>query len=399
MRIGMMADLYKPHLSGVTNYIETNKRYLEQAGHEVYVFTMGDAEYRDDEKNVVRSPGLPITDTGFHLNFFYSRTAKALLQTMDVAHVHHPFLSGTLALRYCEPKNIPIIFTNHTRYDLYVQTYMPALPDAVGIGLLESYMPTFCEAVDLVISPSNGMAEVLRQLKVDAPIAVVPNGVDIGRFIGVEKPLDRADFGLEPDDILLIYAGRVANEKNLPVLIQAFTGVADAVENARLLILGNGPALEDVQKLAGASRASKRIQFVGRVDYDRVPPYLAMCDAFVTPSVSEVHPLSVIEAMAAGLPVVGIHSPGISDTVEHGVTGLLSENDAAGLASQLTRLCLQTDLRQRMGVAAREASRQYDIYRTAPRVVTHYEAILRNHRPHQPGISRRLRITLEKFWA
>ena len=65
MRIGMMADTYKPHISGITNYIELNKRMLEEAGHEVYVFTFGNTDYEDDERHVVRSPGLPLTDTGF----------------------------------------------------------------------------------------------------------------------------------------------------------------------------------------------------------------------------------------------------------------------------------------------------------------------------------------------
>ncbi|MBC6939495.1 MAG: hypothetical protein DWB59_05645 [Anaerolineae bacterium] len=94
MRIGMMADAYKPHVSGITNYIDLNKRHLERAGHDVFVFTFGDLEHRDDEPRVIRSPGLPIQDTGFYLSFRYNRAAKRLLQTMDVVHVHHPFLSG-----------------------------------------------------------------------------------------------------------------------------------------------------------------------------------------------------------------------------------------------------------------------------------------------------------------
>jgi hypothetical protein len=77
MRIGMMADAYKPHVSGVTNYISTNKRFLEQLGHEVHVFSYGDADYQDDECHVHRSPGLPLTDTGYYFSFQYSLAAKA----------------------------------------------------------------------------------------------------------------------------------------------------------------------------------------------------------------------------------------------------------------------------------------------------------------------------------
>ena len=157
MRIGMMTDVYKPHVSGITNYISLNKEYIEKAGHEVFIFTFGDLDYKDDEQRVVRSPGLPLTDTGYYLSFRYSRRAKALLQTMDLVHVHHPFLSGRLALNYCRPLRIPIVFTNHTRYDLYAQAYLPLLPEEFSDTFLQSYMPTFCQAVDLVISPSAGM--------------------------------------------------------------------------------------------------------------------------------------------------------------------------------------------------------------------------------------------------
>ena len=167
MRIGMMTDVYKPHVSGITNYISLNKEYLEKAGHEVFIFTFGDLDYADDEERVVRSPGLPLTDTGYYLSFRYSRRAKALLQTMDLVHVHHPFLSGRLALNYCRPLRIPIVFTNHTRYDLYAQAYLPLLPEELSDTFLQSYMPTFCQAVDLVISPirrdGRSLAETGRQ--------------------------------------------------------------------------------------------------------------------------------------------------------------------------------------------------------------------------------------------
>src|SRR5512140_1673789 len=182
MRIGMMADVYKPHVSGVTHYVELNKRYLEKAGHEVFIFTFGDQDFQDDEPRVIRSPGLPLVDTGYYLSFIYSLSAKKLLQTMDVVHVQHPFLSGRLALRYCRPLRIPTVFTNHTRYDLYAQTYLPVLPVEISDGLLQAYMPPFCQAMNLVISPSAGMGEVLRGMGVTTPIEIVPNGVQLQTF-------------------------------------------------------------------------------------------------------------------------------------------------------------------------------------------------------------------------
>ncbi len=397
MRIGMMADAYKPHMSGITNYIELNKRFLEKAGHDVYVFTFGDEDYKDDDARVIRSPGLPLVDTGYYLSFRYSRRAKALLQTMDVVHVHHPFLSGRLALRYCRPLNIPVIFTNHTRYDIYAQTYLPGLPPEISQTLLETYMPDFCSAVNRVISPSPGMADVLRRFKVNAPITIVPNGVELERFFKSNTLSRREKYGLSPKDILLVYTGRLAPEKNLPFLLRAFCGVAEAIPTANLLLVGDGPEREKLEEQALESGYGAKIHFVGRVAYEELPTYLAMCDAFVTASVSEVHPLSVIEAMAAGLPVVGIRSVGVGDTVEDGQTGYLSSDDLAAYTAKLTRMCLDSSARQQMGQAARKASERYDISHTTAIMLELYERLSIEAGLRKRGIGFRIRSFLESF--
>ena len=396
MRIGMMADAYKPHISGITNYIDLNKRYLERAGHDVFVFTFGDLDYQDGEARVIRSPGLPLQDTGYYLSFRYNRAAKRLLQSMDVIHVHHPFLSGRLALRYSRPLQIPIVFTNHTRYDLYAQAYLPMMPEEISDGLLKAYMPSFCEAVDLVVSPSAGMEKILRGLDVKSPIEVVPNGVELERYRKIE-PLPRADFGFGADDILFIYVGRLGPEKNLNFLLRAFNGVAQAFDHVRLLILGDGPARADIEALASDFGLAGRVRFEGMIPYERLPAYLSMCDAFVTASVTEVHPLSVIEGMASGLPVLGIRSPGVGDTVEDGVTGFLTDEDTAAFAVKMTRLVTEPGLRKKMGAAARQAASHYAIERTTQIMLKLYERLYHESRPRQRGLRFRVRTFIEQF--
>lgn len=398
MRIGMMVDSYKPYISGITNYVEINKQYLEKAGHDVFVFTFGDLEYQDSEPNIIRSPGLQLADTGFYLSMRYSRQAKTLLQSMDIVHVHHPFLSGRLALRYCRPAKIPIIFTNHTRYDLYAQAYLPLMPEEVSVGLLQSYMPPFCKAIDLVITPSAGMGKVLRELKVEGVIEIVPNGVDLTSFQSA-APLAREDFGYKADDILIVYAGRIALEKNLPFLIDSFSGIAKAVPNVHLILLGGGVQQyeEEIREYVEKQNMPDRIRMTGRVQYDQLPAYLAMCDIFATASVTEVHPLSVIEAMGAGLPIVGIESVGVGDTVHDGETGYLATHDLPAFTAKLMRLCLDPQLRQQMSQSAREASSAYAIERTTKVMLQQYEKVLKNAGPRKDNFETRLRKILENF--
>jgi len=394
----MMVDSYKPYTSGITNYVDINKRHLELAGHEVFVFTFGDVDYQDDEPRVIRNHGVPLADTGFYLSTRYSRAAKQLLQTMDIIHVHHPFLSGRLALHYCRLLRIPIVYTNHTRYDLYAQAYLPMMPEEMSHGLLQAYMPSFCDAVQLVVAPSAGMERVLRQLNVESKIEVVPNGVDLKLFLDA-KPLSRAEFGYKESDILLVYAGRIAVEKNIPFLLKSFAGVAQALPNAQLLLIGSGTQQneEEIRSLIGELNLDHRVRLTGKIAYDKLPAYLAMCNIFVTASITEVHPLSVIEAMGAGIPVLGIHSVGVGDTVVDGVTGLLATHDLAAFTAKLTRLCLDLNLRAQLGDSARKASATYSITRTTSIMLKHYEKLISEAKPRKGNWSVRLRKLLESF--
>lgn len=393
-----MTDAYKPHVSGVTSYIDLNKRALEALGHDVYVFTFGDLEQPDDDPRVFRSPGMPLSDTGFYLSLRHRTDVQQIIQTMDVIHVHHPFMSGRLALIYGRKHNIPVVFTNHTRYDLYAQTRLPLMPAEVSMSLLQSYMPTFCDNVDLVISPSRGMEKILRQYGVTSHIEVVPNGADLGPFLSAQ-PLAREEFGFAKDDILLVYMGRIAPEKNLEFLLKAFAGVSRALSNTKFLVVGGGQKEheEEIITFAHDVGLEGRVKFTGTVAYADLPSYLAMCDIFATASVTEVHPFSVIEGMATGLPIIGIDSPGITDSISDGETGLLSVDDLASFTAKLTTLCLNKDLQKKMGAAAQKASLQFSIENTTKIMLGHYNRLASNTKPMKPSIEERLRSVLKEF--
>jgi len=373
----MLVDVYKPHVSGITTYIAINKARLEALGHQVYIFTFGDLDYIDDEPNVLRSPGLAILDTGYYVSLKYSKEARHVLATMDVAHVHHPFVSGTMALRYCKPRGIPILFTNHTRYDLYAQTYLPALPEVVGNTALETYLQFFCKAVDLTISPSPGMREVLMKLGVTSKIDVVPNGIDLTRYFQKIEPIERGSLGFRSEDVVLIYTGRLGPEKNLPFLLRSFSGAAQAYENVRLLLVGDGPERDNLEDLVKLMGLQSKVYFSGMVPYADIPRYLAASDAFVTASVTEVHPFTVIEAMAAGLPVLGIDSPGVGDSVIDGQTGyLVAKEDLAAFTAKMVRMITDHEERRRRGAQARSSVDKFSLDHTVQMMLDRYQMLI-----------------------
>lgn len=402
MRIGMLADIYKPYVSGVTNHIALTKHALENKGHEVYVFTFGDEDYVDDEPNVVRSQGVPLAipaaDLDVQINLRYSNTAQRLLRMMDVVHVHHPSISGRLALRYCRPRHIPIVYTNHTRYDLYSHAYLPWMPDVVGEAFFKVFLPAYCRAMDLVISPSNGLKEVLMSFGVEGPIAVVPNGVDLDPIRKAPDVLKRVDFGFSDDHVLLIYVGRMGPEKNLAFLLRSFAGAAEAYENLRLLMVGDGPELDNMRDRVKLMGLEEKVRFTGMVDYAEVPSYLKMGDVFVTASVTEVHPLTLIEAMAAGLPVLGIHSPGVGDIVVDGVTGLLAQEDLASFTAKMVRIGTNEHERKDMRLAAIQEAERYSVDVTAEELLAQYWSVIHEVRRRPSTVrSRWLRVT-DRLW-
>jgi len=397
MKIGMVSNNYKPYISGVTNVIALTKEFLEKAGHEVYVFTYGDVNVQDDEPNIIRSPGIPIQKTGVYLNLAFNKATRRLLYTMDIVHGHHPFLSGPQAIQYCRPRNIPILFTNHTRYDLYVSAYVPFLPDAFGEAAMRAYLPSFYRSCNLVIAPSNGVRDVLLNLGVEAPIQVIPNGVDLVPFQKPASTLDRLQFGIPAEKVLLIYVGRLGPEKNLNFLLRAFGGTAQAFQNIHLMLVGDGPEKEDLVAFIQQMGLANRVTFTGAVPYTEISAYLHMADAFVTASVTEVHPLSLIEAMAIGLPVLGITSPGVADTIEDEVTGFLTDHEMAAFTAKMVRLVTEHDHRRTMGIQARQAAQQYDIRITTQTLLSVYENLVNSTLVSKRSLRTRLTRFLDNW--
>lgn len=398
MKIGMMADYYSTHVSGVTNHISLIKHSLENAGHEVYIFTFGDDEVVDEEKNIIRTAGVPVVDTGIYFNLRYNKHARQLLYSMDIAHVHHPFVSGSLAMRYCVPRNIPVVFTNHTRYDLYTQAYLPLLPETIGEAALNAYLSPFFRACDLVIIPSNSIYQVLvDHFGLDLPFAIIPNGIELDLFCKNVKPVDRQIFGFSKDDIIAIYVGRLAPEKNLLFLLSAFQSVAMSDFHLRLLLVGDGPERKNLETLVKQMGMESRVFFTGTIPFNVIPQYLVASDIFTTPSITEVLPLSIIEAIAAGLPVVGMNAPGTRDIIEDGISGLLSSVDEQSFTANLILLATNNDLRLRMGKQALEASKKYDIRTTTTTMLDHYQRLVINAKAKKKGPRYKLTRFMDRF--
>jgi len=384
MRIGLVTACYKPVVNGVTRMVSLYKDHLEEAGHEVTVFTLGTSAVGDREQGVVRSPALPLGRTGYHFSTRYSRSAQAELNQMDLLHCHHILMGLELAHRY---SRCPLVFTNHTRYDIYLSVYSP-LSLSAGEMVMRRVWPAITEFADAVIAPSKSIHEMLLAMGVRKPVELIVNGIDLEPF-HAQAALRKAEPLSSPrQEIRIIYVGRLSPEKNVIALVREFHRAYRVDNRLHLTIVGDGPQRKKLEQLANAFGIRSNITFRGKIGVSLVPRELAAADIFATRSISEVHPLTIIESMAVGLPIAATMSPGVSDIVVDGLSGLLGPDKEGALAQSLLALASDPRRAKQMGLAAFRASSRFKIQNTVVKTQELYQRLLAE-RPDRERRSKR----------
>jgi 1,2-diacylglycerol 3-alpha-glucosyltransferase len=219
------------------------------------------------------------------------------------------------------------------------------------------------------------MAEVMRTWMTQGKIVVIPNGVQTQHFACPARRVSHAELGLPDNAVIALYVGRMSGEKSLDRLLRMFRHVADEHATVYLVLVGDGPDLEDLRHLAYELGIKDRVRFTGGVPYAQMPEYLGAGDFFVSASLSEVHPLTYIEAAAANLPALGIRSPGVADIIINGETGLLAENNDLSFGLRFLRLAQDGELRQRLGRQAGDHARTLSVENNARRLLELYREL------------------------
>jgi 1,2-diacylglycerol 3-alpha-glucosyltransferase len=216
---------------------------------------------------------------------------------------------------------------------------------------------------------------VMLDFGVRRPIEVIENGVDLRPFRNPPNPYSKQALDIPESAVLFTYVGRLSPEKDLDLLLRQFAIAHDIAPEMHLMIIGKGPSADELVIQSRQLGIENYVHFMGLVEYGRLGDYLAAADVFTTASSSEVHPLTVIEAMAAGLPVVAVASPGITGTVQSGRSGYLTNQPDGGLAAAMVGLAVDQKRRWQMGLAAQQASERFDIVYTVAKTVELYERL------------------------
>jgi glycosyltransferase involved in cell wall biosynthesis len=330
MNILMMSNTYTPFVGGVEKSIEQFSTELRKRGHRVVVVAPSFADAPRHEPEVLRVPAIQrFNGTDFSLQLPVPGVLHSLFKQFapDIVHSHHPYLVGDTAIRIAAMRNIPIVFTFHTFYERYTH-YVPLNSDALKrfVAALAIGYGNLC---DMVIAPSQSVAQTIRLRGLSAPVVVIPTGVIKEHFAQGEGSRFRQRYGIARTAYVVGLVSRLAPEKNILYLASAVASFMLGRTEVYFVAVGQGSCAEGIRSIFAQHSLLGRLCMPGTLQNEElVDAYKAM-DCFVFASQSETQGMVLTEALAAGLPVVALRGPGVSDVIRDGYNGRCIDSDSS----------------------------------------------------------------------
>lgn len=389
MKIAMMTNNYKPFIGGVPISVERLAKGLGRLGHQVTIFAP-DFPGAEDIENVVRyrtcyrkpEKGIMV---GTCLDKRIRQTFKE--NRFDVIHVHHPVLAGSAALMLGEKYSIPVVYTYHTRYEEYLHHLIPLRGAGGQTGILSrcmkellvpEYMTWFMNRCDLVFSPTAMMKEHLMNQGVQTDIALLPTGLDRESFVRDGRHILKIRSECKNGrPWLFATTARLEKEKNLSFLLRGAAALKKRIGPCfRVMVIGKGSEAEALKRQAAELGIEEEIVFIGAVPNKEIGSYLHAADAFLFASKSETQGIVLLEAMAAGCPVVAVKASGVVDVVRDGENGFMTEESEADWSAAVSRLTGEPGLISRLSGGAKDTASLYRGEEIAARAAYQYQRLI-----------------------
>ncbi len=365
LKIALISDCYVPRLGGIEMQVHDLARHLQRAGHEVVVITTTGGPDVVDGVRVHRIdvPLLPF-DIPFTRRAFRSVADALVAERVDVAHFHGGVVSPLAykGARDAQKAGVPVVVTLHCIWS-YATPFFWMMNNVTKWG----QWPVVLSAVSEV-----AVAPVRRIAANDATVVVLPNGIENDTW--TIAPAER-----DPSVVTLVSVMRLAPRKRPMHLLRMIKDVRDRTPRSidvRLIVIGDGPELGQMEKYVRENGLTNTVSLVGRRTREEIREIYSHADVFVAPANLESFGIAALEARCAGLPVVAKAQTGIREFVTHEQEGLLASNDAE-MARELTRIVNDRTLREQIA--------QHN--RTTPSPVDWTDVVDRNVEAYRLAIS------------
>ncbi|MHA1265728.1 MAG: glycosyltransferase [Candidatus Helarchaeota archaeon] len=407
MKIGFFTDTYS-QINGVSITIKALERNLRDFGHEVYVYAPR-GEVRENKSNpyLFTSEGLRfILSPEYRWAIFPIFTIPQSNLGLDIIHVHSPVSMGLAGLINAKRLAIPCIGSVHTLlpefWKPFISKYLPYITPSflnrtiknvlkrfdqfslvdtsidLGTFFMEEfswrYFTNFFKRCDRVLSPSKYAQK--ECLKHGLRSEVLPNGIDFQKFQTV-RDLSRINktWNLNAKDRVLLYVGRLSEEKNIELLLKATPEIAECVEHLKIMIVGDGPHRPKLERIVEKNNTKKFVIFTGYLELEALSWAYSRATLFINPSPLETQGLSVIEAMYFGCPILTINSGAVAEMVWDSEFGGVFE-DRKSLIQMVCKMTNDQKLLRKFRKNAHHQAHQYDIKRFCKKLIEIYETEL-----------------------
>lgn len=415
MRIGLFTDTYFPATNGAVYMVETIRQQLSLHGHEVFVVAPKKGlrgPRREGHMIWVPSIGSMFYDDQLTTVFFPPselRTIDSL--DLDIIMFFTPGQIGLLGAYSAIKLNLPLVSQYCTDVSEYIADYPNVLPGVIALGIsapfaLQLSLSELAQAgkrfirtkhrqvtarqnlviklmtelhnhCDAVVAVSDKMADRLHEWHTTSQVAVIPAGIDPLSVSTSETAAFRRRHGITDRDIVIMYIGRMAEEKNLDLLIDAFELLAPSVPQAKLVFVGDYAYRRNLEQHAATTDSADRIVFTGKYPRTKLGSIYAAGDVFAFPSVTDTQALVVNEAAHAGLPFVWIDDR-LNAVLVNDVTGFQAENSPESFAYKLRELCQDATMRRAFGEHSRSLAGKNTEAKQTQKLLKLFESLIQS---------------------
>ena len=393
MKIGIFSDTYHPDINGVVTSIKMLEKEMIARGHEVHIFTPSKHEPTNNQ-NLYMVKSIPLfvaKKYDYRIAGFYSREiAKQIKELdLDIVHTQSEFSLGMFAKIVARKFNIPFVHTYHTMWEDYVHYIIPikGKKSIFPKRFARNFSKNFVNKSDLIIAPSKKTEKYLKyRCKVkNKEIQIIPTGIDLTPFDPAnftKKDILKAktDLGLNENDKVILFIGRLAEEKSVDVILKGFSEMLTKSQDSslKLVIIGDGPSIDSLKELSKNLNIENKVIFTGRQPWEKIGLFYNIGDLFVNASTTETQGLTFIEAMAAKVPVLAKYDTNLDTIIDNNKTGFFFKKDEE-FAKTALKILNSPDLIEKVKESGFEHAKLFSIKVFGDRLEEAYKKTIYNH--------------------
>ena len=381
MKVLITTDMYTANVNGVVTSVKNLIEELEKKGHDVRVLTVSEKlkSHKDGNVYFIKSVSLEAVYPKVRMPISYRhRFITELIEWKpDVIHSQCEFFSYQFASHISKKTGAPIVHTYHALYEQYVTYVLPS--QRLGEYFIGKLSKMRLKHADVIVAPTQKVEHVLRNYGIQNSIQVIPSGIALekhkGQMPAEERQARRQALGIPEDHTVLLNLGRLGTEKNLTELLQLLSVELTHNKKVTLLIVGEGPARQELEEMADHLGIRDHVVFTGMVPPDEVHIYYQLGDIFVSASTSETQGLTYVEAAANGLPLLCRRDPCLDEVLIEGSNGYEYEAESE-FCSLLDTILQNPEWCKAAGAHSKEIAATFDKGHFADKIEDVYEKVI-----------------------